>query len=155
MSTKKGYVAHPILDRHMVRDWIADIMKRTGITLVNPIVDVEKEEEHDLKASETGDYSAATADQIVLKDLDALVDCDFTVAFVTGNRSYGTIMEIVYAALSLKPVFIVCTNGHDTHPWLAYHATKTFKTVEEFEDYVNEHAEDFGIGDSEHVEGEQ
>ncbi len=133
----KGYLAHPVLARKKVREWEAVFEEATGIELINPFHDVEQESEEDLYASEGGCYDNVSPERLVSMDLKAVYDCDFTVAFVTGDRSYGTIMEIVYSHLAVKPVYIICTNGHENHQWLAYHATKVFTTPEQFTEYMS------------------
>lgn len=132
----KGYLAHPVLARDMVREWEDTFEIATGIELINPFHDVERELDEDLDASEAGDYTSVDADALVALDLGAVKDADFTVAFVTGQRSYGTLMEIVYSHLYEHPVYIICTNGHETHPWLVYHATQVFTTPEQFTEFM-------------------
>ena len=46
-------------------------------------------------------------------------------------------MEIVYARLYNKPVYLVVTNGQEGHPWLTYHATRVFTSREAFEDFLS------------------
>jgi len=58
------------------------------------------------------------------------------VAIVDGSLSYGTIMEIVYAGLFIKPVYLVVTNGHIKHYWLDYHGTIMFESLREFEKWL-------------------
>ena len=62
------------------------------------------------------------------------------IANVTGDISYGTIQEIVYAYLYNKPVYLIVTNGHEQHPWLTYHSTQVFTSREQFEEFL-EHRE--------------
>ena len=132
----KGYVAHPVLARKTIRLWEQKFEKATGIELVNPFIDVEREPDENLHASESGDYSGVDAVDIVEKDLAAIKECDFVVAFVTGQRSYGTIMEIAYASIYGIPVYIVCANGHEDHPWLMYHAEAIFENTAQFKQYI-------------------
>ena len=141
MEKKIGYLAHPVLAREEVRKWQLGFEERTGKKLVNPFFEVERELDEDLPASERGDYDVDPV-RLVSLDLDAVRKCDYTVAWVTGQRSYGTIMEIVYASLCSKPVYIICTNGHENHPWLRYHADHMFTSPEQFEDYIRKHHND-------------
>jgi nucleoside 2-deoxyribosyltransferase len=138
MDQEKGYIAHPIPSRDRVRAWEIEFEKSTGIELVNPFRDVERAKDEDLVAAEGGKYHCDPT-EIVLSDIAAIKACDFVVAWVTGERSYGTIMEITYAYLAEIPVYIICTNGHETHPWLRYHATKIFTAPEQFERYMRYH----------------
>jgi nucleoside 2-deoxyribosyltransferase len=133
---QKGYIAHPVLSRDMVAEWEKDFERVTKIQLINPFTDVEKELEKHLVNSEAGDYTSVDPTHLINVDLQAICQASFVVAFVTGQRSYGTIMEIVYATIMNKPVYIICTNGHETHPWLVYHAEKIFTTPEEFTTYM-------------------
>lgn len=138
MKLQTGYLAHPVLTRENVRAWELKFERHTGIDLINPFIDVERELDEDLHASEAGNYGSVDAVDIVNKDLNAIVKCDFLVAFVTGVRSYGTIMEICYAYSMQKPVFIICENGHEKHPWLVFHSTKIFTNTADFETYITE-----------------
>ena len=72
-------------------------------------------------------------------DLNAVYASDFVVAWVTGQRSYGTIMEICYAKMHDIPVYIICTDGHEDHPWLRYHATHMFSAPGQFETFMRKH----------------
>ncbi len=137
MKLTRGYLAHPVLARVKVAIFERNFELRTGIDLVNPFTDVEREPEENLAASETGCYD--NCDKIVDLDLAAILSCDFLVAFVTGQRSYGTIMEICYAYSMGKPVFIVCENGHEKHPWLVYHSDKIFTNTKDFRKYIQAH----------------
>jgi nucleoside 2-deoxyribosyltransferase len=139
MYHEKGYIAHPVLARKMVRDWSIKFEEATGIDLVNPFVDVEREPDEDLHKSESGNYNGVDSTAIVLMDLEALNNSDFVVAWVTGQRSYGTIMEICYAYQAKIPVYIICTNGHEDHPWLRYHATVMFTDPRQFTIYMRHH----------------
>lgn len=136
MKLLKGYLAHPVLARKSVFKWELNFEERTGIDLVNPFQGAGCETDHDLQVSEDGDYSHATSDDIVSRCLSSILECDFLVAFVTGQRSYGTIMEICYALGMGKPVFIICENGHENHPWLVFHAAKIFTNTRDFRKYI-------------------
>lgn len=138
MKLLKGYLAHPVLSRETIAKFERNFEKRTGIDLVNPFIEVERELNEDLNASEAGDYSSVDPIDLVNKDLNAITKCDFLVAFVTGQRSYGTIMEICYAYSMGKPVFIICENGHQDHPWLVYHSNKIFTNTAQFRKYIQD-----------------
>jgi nucleoside 2-deoxyribosyltransferase len=134
----RGYLAHPVLSREKTAKFEREFEIRTGIDLVNPFTEVERELNEDLNASEAGDYSSVDPVELVDKDLAAVLSCDFLVAFVTGQRSYGTIMEICYAYSMNKPVFIICENGHENHPWLVYHSNKIFTNTRDFRKYIQD-----------------
>jgi nucleoside 2-deoxyribosyltransferase len=136
----EGYLAHPVLARKEVREWELQFEKdNPDVDLINPFQEIERESEPHLMDSEAGDYTSVDPARLVAIDLKAMHRCDFLVAWVTGQRSYGTIMEIVYAYAANKPVYIICTNGHETHPWLRYHATKIFTAPWQFERYMRYH----------------
>lgn len=135
----KGYIAHPVLARKMIRDWETGFEEATGIDLVNPFTDVELETEKSLYASEGGCYDNIDPAELVGMDLKAIYSCDFVVAWITGQRSYGTLMEIVYAYQAEIPVYIICTNGHEDHQWLRYHATHMFTDPRQFIIYMRHH----------------
>jgi len=137
MKLLRGYLAHPVLDRERVFKWEQNFEKRTGIDLINPFTEVEREPDEDLKASESGIYD--NCEKIVDLDLAAIFGAEFLVAFVTGQRSYGTIMEICYGYSMGKPVFVICENGHEGHPWLVYHATKIFTNTRDFRKYIQDY----------------
>ena len=65
-----------------------------------------------------------------------IASSDGVVALITGDLSYGTVQEIVYAKILNRIVYIICTNGHHNHPWIRYHSTKVFQTLEEFETFI-------------------
>ena len=134
-----GYIAHPVLARNAVRKWELQVEEATGLELVNPFIDVEREPDEDLSVSEHGNYDSVDPVEIVSLDLAAVYHCDFVVAWVTGQRSYGTIMEICYAYQKGIPVYIICTNGHENHPWLKYHAAHIFTAPEQFEKFAKKH----------------
>jgi len=137
MKLLRGYLAHPVLDRVKVATFERNFERRTGVDLINPFTEVEREPEENLVASESGIYDGT--DKVVDKDLMAILSCDFVVAFVTGQRSYGTIMEICYGYSMGKPVFIICENGHEKHPWLVYHSEKIFTNTKDFRKCIQDH----------------
>ena len=133
----KGYLAHPFDYRKEARHWELGFEKRTGIELVNPFYDLERTDVKEIDEDRAGRYEKLDHIKLVERDLTAIYDADFVVAFVTGDLSYGTIQEIVYSYLAGKPVFIIVTNGHEGHPWLKYHATGgIFTNTKDFRKYI-------------------
>ncbi len=65
--------------------------------------------------------------QIVKRDKRWIIDCD-TVLAKCDFPSFGTSMEIMFA-WSLQKQIIVVTNSHS--PWIRYHASHVFPTIEE------------------------
>ncbi len=136
MQLKKGYLAHPFDTRNSIRIWQPKFEKATGIKLVNPFYDLERTDVIEIDEHRAARYEKLDPVKLVERDLAAILDAVFVVAFVTGALSYGTIQEIVYAYLAGKPVFIIVTNGHENHPWLVYHATKVFTSAGDFIEFV-------------------
>jgi 3-oxoacyl-[acyl-carrier protein] reductase len=85
---------------------------------------------HDLDGRATG---AAQADRVA-RDLAALRACDFVLADCSrrGHQYVGVVAELVYGHLFGKPV-VACvgSSGVGTRAWLAHHATRIVKTIEE------------------------
>lgn len=132
----KGYLAHPFDTRHWVRKWEPLFEKGTGIELVNPFYDLTRDDIDPIDSGRADRYEHLIASDIVERDVECIKACDFVVAFVTGDLSYGTIMEIVYAYQYSIPVYIICTNKHEAHPWLVYHARQVFTSIDKFVQYM-------------------
>ncbi|MCE5185044.1 MAG: nucleoside 2-deoxyribosyltransferase [Planctomycetaceae bacterium] len=129
------YLAHPFDSRLSRRQWELETEETLGIELVNPFYDLVRDDIDAIDAGKRERYHGDPA-SIVLRDLEALASCDGVVAFVDGNLSYGTIMEIAYAYTLGVPVYLCCTNGQQDHPWLAYHAENIVLSVEQLEDLL-------------------
>lgn len=145
------YLAHPALSKDYVREWELFIEQKFGINLINPFFEGQPFEKAVLeKLYTTGKVPKLNYDQastIVENDIQFIKDCDGTVAIIDGSISYGTIMEIIYSRLNNKPVYIICTNGYETHAWLHYHSTKIFISFKEFEEWLEgKRKEDYGTG---------
>lgn len=132
----KLYLAHPIDLRKEVREWQQGIQQRVPkLTLVNPFYDVNRPDIEDLDAGRRGKYEVVP-NQIVTNDLHALRESNGIVAYFGYAQTIGTIMEIVYARMYRKPVYLIVTNGHHGHPWLRYHADGIFTSFEAFEEFI-------------------
>lgn len=144
MRLQTGYLAHPFDSRKTVRIWEQKFERDTGIDLVNPFYDIERTDVEEIDQNRAERYEKLDHIHLVERDLTAIYASDFIVAFITGDLSYGTIQEIVYAALAEKPVYLIVSNGHADHPWLKYHADKIFTNTADFKWYimkVNEEAD--------------
>ena len=131
------YLAHPFDARHDIRKWELEVEMSVDLVLVNPFYDIDRGTDiADVDEGRLVRYDAGRHNAIVTRDTRAIRKSDGVVAFVTGDLSYGTIQEIVYAYLDAAPVYILCTNGHHEHPWLVYHATKIFTTREDLEEFL-------------------
>ncbi len=137
---RKLYLAHPLLSRHRVRRWELKIEKDFNLELENPFYDKNGPGGRDdtlardnfKEIKKTPGYD----ERLVQNDLRLLGGCDGVLAIVDGATSYGTIMEIVHGNILRKPVFIICCNGYEFHPWLKIYSEKIFKSVEEFLEFV-------------------
>jgi len=139
MGAYSFYLAHPFDSR----EWELKFEKETGITLLNPFYDTERTYATEIDKTRRERYEIPAA-SIVKRDLDLIKEADGVVAFITGDLSYGTIMEIVYGYLLCKSVYLIVTNGHEGHPWLRYHAKEIFTSVEAFQKYIMNGGKDEG-----------
>lgn len=146
--TLRFYLAHPILDRVKVRKWELYMEKTYGLELYNPFYDAKSKFEcmavKQLDSGKTVDYTPELSEKIVELDIKSIINSDGVVALVSGSFSIGTIMELVYAKINRKPVYVI---AHDikrrkhpikSHPWIQTHATKIFKNFDEFEKWWKE-----------------
>jgi len=129
----KIYLAHPFDSRFAMRKWELHVEVTYDIEIVNPFYDITREDVDIIDSGIAGRYEKLNPNEVVNRDLAAIDSCDEILAFVNGDLSYGTLMEIVYASLAGKTVNIVCTNGHEKHPWLQYHADNIYTSLDEYE----------------------
>lgn len=130
------YLAHPFDSRHRLKEWGEWAAKEFGITILNPFYDAERDDILRVDAGRQERYQQSSDVALVERDLHFIQCCSAVIANVTGELSYGTIQEIVYAHLFHRPVYIICTNGHEKHPWLTYHATEIFTSYEAFQTWL-------------------
>ena len=145
----KIYLAHPFNSRKEIRNWQLDLSpKLKNIEFINPFYyseSVEQYQEGDENNKEYYDkLSNSFSTELVENDIKLIQEADAFVAVVDGQLSYGTIQEIVYAYINKKPVYIICTNEQEGHPWLKYHATKMFKNYNDFEKFIKKEDEKNG-----------
>ena len=133
---KRFYLAHPFDTRKWVRDWELRLEKELGVTFVNPFYDLTRSDIEQADAGRTERYEKINPADIVERDVQAIHSVEGLVGIVDGSLSYGTIMEIVYAWSYHLPVYLIVTNGHYGHPWLVYHSTKIFQSLEAFETWL-------------------
>lgn len=136
------YLAHPFNSRFEMRAWELSTERLLGIEIINPFFDVVREDKEiidkkdvTLEAQATRKERYGLTDEqcatLVERDVSMIEKADGMVAIVDGSLSYGTIQEMVYAHKLGVPVYAVISNGHIGHPWLRYHSTETFETLEE------------------------
>ena len=127
------YLAHPFDARFEMRKWELATEVKYDIEIINPFYDITREDVDVIDSGIAGRYERLNPQELVNRDLEAIYSCDELLAIVNGCLSYGTLMEIVYARLCDKDISIVCTNGHEKHPWLQYHADEVYTSLEEYE----------------------
>jgi nucleoside 2-deoxyribosyltransferase len=132
---QKLYLAHPLPDRHWVREKELELEKRLGIELVNPFYDRDRA---DIKALDDGTRqpynSSLDPSFVVYGDLTEIDHSDGVLCFVTDQASVGIYMELFYNAYVLhRPAYLIITNEKFfNHVWLRYCAIERFRTVNEF-----------------------
>lgn len=136
----KLYLAHPFDTRHRIREWELWIEEKTGIEIVNPFFDVERNDKELIDsegATLESEYTRerrygitdAQASAIVNRDVAQIAKCDGIIAIVDGSLSYGTIQEMVYAKALGKFCLSMISNGQARHPWLRHHSTVVFESL--------------------------
>lgn len=137
----KLYLAHPFDSRKYIREWELEFEKRTGIELVNPFYDVVRNDVKKIDAGKCRRYEKVEPKEIVERDLNYIKESNGLVGVITGDLSYGTLMEIVYNkllgdAIKNHPTYLVVTNGHENHLWLRYHSDNIFTSLKDLEKYL-------------------
>ncbi len=82
--------------------------------------------------------SGYTVNEIVMRDLGDIAKSDLVLVYIPEwTKVVGTIMEIVYAKLQNKPIFLVSpdTKMFDG-PWIKYHVTRCFADLDEATEYI-------------------
>ena len=135
----KIYLAHPFGTAELIREWQKEHENDWDVTMINPFFDLEQAHFPKLKAGliSKGDVPLS----VVQGDIDIIPVCHAMIVYLDGSPTHGTIMEIVYAYFSGVDILIVTTDGNEGHPWLRYHATKIFCSLEELEEYMPEWVE--------------
>ncbi len=127
------YLAHPFETREKTRQWELEIEAKYNINLLNPFYDLNRKDVDDIDNNKKGRYDIESPQELVERDLCAIYGTSGVVAVIDGSISYGTIMEIYQSFRAGLPVHIICTNGHENHPWLRYCAKEIFTSFEAFE----------------------
>lgn len=115
MEVKKFYIAHPFVDRKIVRLWQQDFQKELdsnniNIFLYNPIYDSGRCYTQMIDSGEM-DKSELDKDIIISQDLLQLGSSDAIIVIIlTPEKTIGTYMEIAIAKTlnSSIPVYFVC-----------------------------------------------
>jgi len=87
----------------------------------------------------SGERTKSIADMIMRKDLELIRDSDLIIAYITGNESIGTSMEIFFARFVIdKPVIVLIL---EDHPWLLSLGACRVMSVEQLIQEVRKHVE--------------
>ena len=105
------YLAHP--REEWIREEELAFEKKYGIDLINPY--------HDQPPG--GD--------IVTNDIELIRDSDAVLVVTTTAQMIGAFMEMVYAKMFGKPVYLIDRKGVAENMWIRYHTTIEF---EDFDD---------------------
>lgn len=132
----KLYLAHPLDSRKQLREWELEIEKRLDIEIINPFYDTNRQDVEMIDSGRKKRYEKLDESKIVQRDVAEIAKSDGIIAMVTGDISYGTIQEMVYANILQKKVYSIITNGHENHPWLKYHSDEIFLNKKDFEEYL-------------------
>lgn len=131
------YLAHPFDSRAETRQNEFVTESLCDIELFNPFYDAEDRKDiEQIDSGGVGRYEKLDPFELVQRDLRGIRDSDGLLGLITGDLSYGTLMEIVYADHMGKMIFLIVTNGHEKHPWLRYHAGRIFTSWDEFRAFL-------------------
>ena len=132
------YLAHPWDSREQIRKLELDLEEKLAgrVDFFNPFYDMERKEVQLIDTGQADRYHA-DPEMVVTRDLKAIGESNGLLGVINGGFSIGTIMEIVYANVYMKPVILLVTNGHEEHYWLRYHAEQIFITPESLELWLN------------------
>jgi len=127
---KKIYLGGPIMDltKKQASKWREKTKKHfsfyPGFKCLDPIRRNFRDEE------------LASRNEIVQLDKADIIDADILLVNAT-KPSWGTAMEVMFAYSKHKIIIAFTGKEHkDLSPWLAYHTTRTFKTLDECVKYI-------------------
>ena len=134
------YICHPFNSIEWVRKWQLKMQRKLNIKMTNAFFSRYKPHTEVWKKGDVSEdkvYKKLDAKAIVERDIELLSRQKIgAIVIVDGEISYGTIQEMVYAKLLGLKVLLLATNGHHNHPWLKYHADKTFTKLIKLEEYL-------------------
>jgi len=140
----KLYLAHPVTMRKEIRQLELEIEKQTGIELINPFYDTERDDIEKIDSGQiTRESASLNPGNIVGKDLGQITMTDGVVAYLTKEtHQIGTICEIWYCSQQAhKPIYVVSTDCL-MHPWVRFMVEssggKGFNKWEEFIGWVED-----------------
>lgn len=132
------YLAHPLNQRHKVRDELQVPLQELEYSVHNPFYDKDLNPRQDVALIDAGrtklyDISPTRAREIVKGDLDA-IDSSEAILVYLPKPGIGTSMELFYAShVKGKPSFVATTDDYMRHPWI-----QTYSSVkrDNFEDII-------------------
>lgn len=149
------YLAHNFNDRLEIRQLELGLERDLGIELFNPFYDDSSRQEEMAFLDKRGTNDIARMKQLQSElfenrwnsDEDSselLVRRDLThlaaqkgLLTICKTPSFGTAIELCNAKLMCKPIYFV-GEPYCNHPWIKVYATKRFKDLDEFKQYVIE-----------------
>jgi hypothetical protein len=138
------YLANQFRNRHKALEFQKLMEYYHHLKLLNPFYDLQREDIEKIDEMERQgkkcypDYDDDKAKTIVYGDLSAIPQTDGIVCILFDRDALGSYMEMFYAAYMLKlPVYLICYDEYvQCHLWPRVLCHKIFKSIEEFEDYV-------------------
>ncbi len=126
------YLAHATFDKEEIRKKQYLLENNLGKRLINPFYEIEGK----IVQSVYGDEKERS---IMENDLRAINDSEGLLALVTESRQVGTFMEIFYSYNLLnKPTYVIIAGDNVLgKEWLKSNSTKTFDSVESFQNWFN------------------
>jgi len=136
MKKLKLYLAHNLNDRHEIRKIEKELEKNYHIELVNPFYDIVMDDIKDLDEGKGNRYKLPMQRciEVIKMDLNMILRCDGILAIIK-SPSIGTTLEIAYAKQFYRKIYIISEKYSD-HPWIKVYANRTFKTIKEFEKWL-------------------
>ena len=145
MKPNKFYIAHGLYSRKKIHIIQTDLEKKYTLELVNPFYHSYRDEIAKLDAHGgrnerrfyrrmLNKFTIKTCMNIVEQDLAMIDKCDGVLAIINGHI-VGTAMEIQYAKLTGKYIWVVAYKYHN-HPWIRAYADKLFPNIKSFETFL-------------------
>lgn len=138
----KIYIAHAFDARQRIKEWQESI-NMPQHQFINPFYDIERDDiekidNYEITREQIEDGSwIVEPEKIVDRDIDAIQSCDTIMVLFDNHKTIGTHMEVVYAYLEGLSVHAIC-EASEFHPWVQYHATTTFLSLDEYTEYLKE-----------------
>jgi hypothetical protein len=140
---KQYYLAHHFTMRHKIREIQKDLEYYFSLTLINPFYDLNRTDIEILDKGLWVNRTIPECNELVIRDLSCIDDCDGLICMEFDEGSIGSFMEIMYAWLHDKPIYIISSIEHiRNHSWIRAICFKIFSSVDEFKDYLKVNGKD-------------